>query len=80
MTLNKQKTALLSAYKNQVNDEVSRFMYAAPFITDTDYNAIVDDLDVWIPLANAGNLTGTNENNTTFTFGGIDSDTPRPKR
>jgi hypothetical protein len=80
MTLNKQKTALLSAYKNQQNDEVSRFMYAAPFITDTDYNAIVDDLDVWIPLANAGTLNGTNENNTTFVFGAIDSDTARPKR
>lgn len=79
MTLNKQKTALLQAYQNQVNTQVSRFMYAAPFISDTDYNALMDEIEDWLAEQSNGTLYGTNEDNSTFQFSGIDQ-FPRPKR
>lgn len=79
MTLNKQKTALLQAYQNQVNTQVSRFMYAAPFITTSDYNNLMDEIEVWLVEQSNGTLYGTNEDNSTFQFAGIDN-FPRPRR
>ena len=79
MTLNKQKTALFQAYQNQTDTQVSRFMFAAPFISNTDYNNLMDDLDAWVAEMNNGNLNGTKEDNTTFTLSGIDT-FPRPRR
>lgn len=80
ITLSKSQTALVQAYIHQQDNEVSRFMFAAPFISNTDYNNLMDMLDEWIIESNEGQLIGTNDNNTTFTFGGIDRDTSRPKR
>lgn len=79
MTLNKTQTAILLSYINQVDTQVSRANYGAPYITDQAYNALVDLLDEWVELSQTGNLIGTNEDNTTFTFAGIDQ-FPRPKR
>lgn len=80
MILNKQKTALVNAYIHQQDTEVSRFMFAAPFITDTDYNDLMDELDECIDLSNNDELYGTNEDNSQFQFTGIDPAFPTPKR
>lgn len=79
MTLSKGQTALLQSYINQQDTQVSRANFTAPYISNGDYNNLMDALGDWIDLSQTGDLTGTNENNTTFTFSGIDQ-FPRPKR
>lgn len=79
MTLSKGQTALLQSYINQTDTQVSRANFAAPYISNQAYNSLMDELGDWIDLSQTGDLNGTNENNTTFTFAGIDQ-FPRPKR
>ncbi len=70
--LSKGETALLQSYINQTDTQVSRANFSAPYITTTDYNNLMDALDSWVSESNNGELRGTNENNGTFTFDGID--------
>lgn len=79
MTLNKGQTALLLSLLHQQDDEVSRFLFAAPFISNEDYDEIESDVDTWIAASNTGNLYGTNEDNSTFQFDGIGSDPIFPR-
>jgi hypothetical protein len=79
MTLSKGQTALLQSYINQTDTQVSRANFAAPYIANQAYNTLMDEIGDWIDLSQTGDLNGTNENNTTFTFAGIDQ-FPRPKR
>lgn len=71
MTLNKQKTATLLAYLHQQNDEVTRMNYAAPWISNAEYAALRQEFVDWIVGYNAGDLYGTNEDNSTFQFTNI---------
>lgn len=71
-TINKQKTAMLNALIHQVDTEVSRFMLAAPFISNNDYAQIYSDVSSWVTLSQSGQLYGTNEDNSTFQYDGID--------
>jgi hypothetical protein len=70
--LSKGQTALLQSYINQTDTQVSRANFSAPYITDTNYNNLVDAIEAWVLESNTGELRGTNENSTTFTFSGID--------
>lgn len=79
MILSKGQTALIQSYMHQTDTQVSRANFTAPYISNGDYNNLMDALTYWIDLSQTGDLTGTNENNTTFIFSGIDQ-FPRPKR
>lgn len=79
ITLSKGQTALLQSYINQVDTQVTRANYSAPYISTTDYNNLMDTLDTWVAESNNGVLIGTAENNTTFEFDGID-EFPTPKK
>lgn len=72
ITLSKGQTALLQSYINQVDTQVTRANYSAPYISDTNYNNLVDAIEVWVEESNTGELIGTAENGGTFTFDGID--------
>ena len=75
MTLNKAKTHLLNAL---ICDE--RGLYGLSVISNTDYNNICDEVEVWEAAYDANNLYGTAEDNTTFQFAGIDQFPVPPKR
>lgn len=77
--LSKGQTALIQSYINQVDTQVTRANFSAPYITNTAYNNLMDALDAWVSESNTGELRGTNENGSTFTFDGID-EFPSPKR
>lgn len=77
--LSKGQTALLQSYINQTDTQVGRANFSAPYITNTDYNNLMDALDTWVAESNNGVLIGTAENNTTFEFDGID-EFPTPKK
>ncbi len=62
----------MQSYINQTDTQVSRANFSAPYITTTDYNNLMDALDSWVSESNNGELRGTNDDNTTFTFSGID--------
>ncbi len=79
ITLSKGQTALLQSYINQVDTQVTRANFSAPYITTTDYNNLMDALDAWVAESNNGELRGTNDDNSTFTFDGID-EFPTPKK
>lgn len=70
--LSKGQTALLQSYINQTDTQVTRANFSAPYITDTNYNNLMDAIEVWVDESNTGELIGTTESNTTFTFSGID--------
>ncbi len=72
ITLSKGQTALLQSYINQTDTQVSRANFSAPYISDTDYNNLMDAIELWVEESNTGELIGTTENNGTFTFDGID--------
>ncbi len=75
MTLNKAKTHLLNAL---MCDE--RGLYGLSVISNTDYNNLCDEVETWEQAYNASNLYGTNEDNTTYQFVGIDGFPKPPKR
>ena len=78
--LSKGQTALLQSYINQTDTQVTRANFSAPYITNSDYNNLMDAIEVWVVESNEGELHGTTENNSTFTFDGIDNVDPQPKR
>lgn len=80
MTLNKVKTDTLKSYLHQSNDEVAHMMFGTPYISDTDYAAMRSEFQSWETAYNAGNLYGTNQDNTTFQFTGIDQFPVPPQR
>jgi len=80
MTLNKQKTATLLAYLHEQDSEVTRMNYAAPWISNAEYNALRQEFLDWIVGYQAGDLYGTAEDNSTFQFSGIDQFPVPPSR
>lgn len=77
--LSKGQTALLNAYIHQQDTEVARALFAAPFISDTDYSTMRTALLSWVTDSQTGNLTGKNEDDSTFTYSAIGS-LPIPPR
>ena len=75
MTLNKAKTHLLNAL---ICDE--RGLYGLSVISNTDYNNLCDEVEVWEAAYDANNLYGTAEDNSNFQFSGIGQFPAPPKR
>jgi hypothetical protein len=44
-------------------------LFGAPFVTNSDYNNLCDEVETWEEAANGNGLVGTNDDNTTFSFG-----------
>jgi hypothetical protein len=79
MTLNKPKTHLLNAF-NLAPTDLEKALYSMPQITTGDYNDLVDEIATWKSAYDLGQLYGTNENNSTFLYDGIDQFPVPPKR
>jgi hypothetical protein len=54
-------------------------LFGAPFVTNSDYNNLCDEVETWEEAANGNGLVGTNDDNTTFSFGVVGFPKP-PKR
>ena len=74
MTINKQKTHLLNGL---IGDE--KCIFCAPFVSDNDNDAFVDEVYSWELAFDADNLYGTRDDNTTYKIG-IDQFPRPPKR
>jgi len=74
MTLSKSQTHLLKGF---FADE--KMLFCAPFVTNSNYNDVCDEVATWEDAANNSVLVGTNDDNTTFNFGVIGFPKP-PKR
>lgn len=74
MTLSKGQTHLLNGF---FGDE--KMLFQAPFVSNTDYNNLCDEVEEWEAEAANQNLVGTNDDNTTFNFGVVGFPKP-PKR
>ena len=75
MTLNKQKTNTL---RGLIGDE--KCFYSAPFVSDANNDAFVDEVATWEAAYDAGNLYATHEDNTTYKVEGLDQFPSPPKR
>ena len=75
MTLNKAKTHLLNGL---IADE--KALFGLTIITNNDYNKLCDEVATWEQAYNNAALNGTNDDNTTFAFDGIDQFPVPPKR
>ena len=80
MTLNKQKTATLLAYLHEQDSEVTRMNYAAPWISNAEYNALRQEFLDWIVGYQANDLYGTKEDGSTFQFTNINDFPILPER
>ena len=74
MTLSKAQTHLLNGF---FGDE--KMLFQAPFVSNTDYNNLCDEVETWEDAAINSQLVGTNDDNTTFSFGVVGFPKP-PKR
>ncbi len=74
MKLSKSQTHLLNGF---FGDE--KMLFGAPFVTNSDYNNLCDEVETWEEAANGNGLVGTNDDNTTFSFGVVGFPKP-PKR
>lgn len=71
--LSKGQTALLNAYINQVDTEVSRAIQLLPAISNSDYSSLASNLQSWIDASQtSNNLQGTNDDGSHFYYDGID--------
>lgn len=80
VTLNKAQTKLLNAYLYDTQGYVRGFMKEAPFVSNNEYSAIQSLFAEWAVAYGNNELEGTNENNTTFQFEGIDQFPIPPSR
>lgn len=79
-TLNKAQTKMLKAYLSDTEGNVKGFMKEAPFVSNSEYSAIQSLFADWEVAYGNNELYGTNENNTTFQFEGIDQFPIPPNR
>ena len=74
MTLSKSQTHLLNGF---IADE--DVLFGAPFVSNSNYNDLVDEVATWKIAYDATNLYVTLENNTVVLKAGIDQ-FPVPKK
>jgi len=64
MILSKAQTKLLDGFICS-----PQMLFAAPFVTNSAYNALCDEVLTWQTAEAADDLYGTRDDNTTFKYG-----------